>query len=110
MRYIIKIVLLVALTLSSFLLAGLPVGNVSAEQNQKLFQKDLCYDIYYVLQDRAQCVANVKIAGFVEINGISFLEVQPVNFAQDKSGFILFSSIRTILPVGTLRPQGFTAK
>jgi hypothetical protein len=110
MRYFNRTVLLAMLALSFYLTASLPLGKVSAEQNQTLFQKDLTYDIYYVLQDRAQYVVNVKIVGIVEINGVSFLEIQPVNFPQEKSGYILFSSIRTILPVGSLRPQGFTAK
>jgi hypothetical protein len=110
MRYINKTALLVVLALSFYFLASLPLGNISAEESRTLFQKDLTYDIYYVLQDRAQYVVNVKIVGIVEINGVSFLEIQPVNFPQEKSGYILFSSIRTILPLGTLRPQGFTNK
>jgi ABC-type dipeptide/oligopeptide/nickel transport system permease component len=109
MRPINKTALLVLLAFVFYILASLPLGRISAAQNQTLFQKDLCYDIYYVLEDGAQCVANVKIVGFVEINGASFLEVQPMNFPQEKSGYILFSSVRTILPVGTVRPQGFSA-
>ena len=104
MRHIDKTALLVALALSFYFLTSLPLRNISAEQNQKLFQKDLYYDIYYVLQDGAQCVSNVKISGIVEINGVSFLEVQPANFPQEKSGYILFSSVRSILPVGTAQP------
>jgi len=101
MKRISKTALLVALALSFFFGVSLPLENISAEQVQKIFQKDLCYDIYYALQDGAQRVANVKIVGIVEINGILFLEVQPVNFPQEKSGYILFSSVRTIMPAGT---------
>ncbi|MFA5075596.1 MAG: hypothetical protein WC436_05865 [Candidatus Babeliales bacterium] len=102
MKYIDKTALLVTLAVSFFFLVSLPLESMSAEPIQKIFQKDLCYDIYYALQDGAQYVANVKIVGIVEINGISFLEVQPVNFPQEKSGYILFSSISAILPVGTV--------
>ena len=110
MRLINKTALCVALVLSLYFLASMHLGNISAEQKQVLFQKDLSYDIYCVLQDYAQCVPNMKIVGMAEINGASFLEVQPTNFPQEKSGYILFSSIQTILPAGTPRPQGLTSQ
>jgi hypothetical protein len=104
MRHMNKAALLVALVFGFSFLMNLPLENICAEQSSKFFQKDLCYDIYYEIPDGAQCVANVKILGVVEINGQSFLEIQPVNFPQEKSGYILFSSVRSILPFGTPQP------
>jgi hypothetical protein len=104
MRYINRIALLVVLVLTCSFLISLPLKKISAEESGKFFQKDFGYDIYYVLQDSAQCVVNVKIVGLVEIYGASFMQVQPSNFPQEKSGYILFSSIRSILPTGTPQP------
>jgi len=107
MKIINKTSLLVALVSSFYFLVSLSLGKVSAEQSQVWFQKNLSYDIYYALQDGVHCVANVKIAGIAEINGVSFLQVQPLNLLDERSGYILFSSVRSILPTGTPRPQGY---
>lgn len=100
-----KLVLLVLITVSFSFLFSLPLKNSSAEPNQLIFQKDSCYDVYYVLQDHEQYIANVKIIDIVVIGAVPFLEIQSVQLPQDKSGYILFSSIRAILPVGYLKPQ-----
>lgn len=82
----------------------LPV-RCSAEQSRVVFEKDICYDVYYAIQDRPQVVSNVKIVGITMLGDAAFLEILPVNLPQERSGYILFASIRSILPVGFPRPQ-----
>ena len=68
------------------------------------FEKDTNYDIYYqITSDEANIIKNIKIIRIVNINDKEFLEISRSGFGDSgKRGFILFSSIKSILPAGNI--------
>ncbi len=110
MKIINKSRLILLIIVSLFYLFGISIISSLAEQKELTFDNDLRYDVYYVLDDQPQYVANVKITDTVKIEGSIFLAIQPPGINSGKTGYIALSRVRVILPVGSPKPQGLNSK
>jgi hypothetical protein len=74
---------------------------------QHIFEKDTDYDIYYgVGTYEINVVRGVKIFALIEIGGEQFLEISGAGFGEkEKKGYILFDSVKAILPSGDKKPE-----
>lgn len=98
--------------ISSFCLPVL-LANIAFAENKDIvsmggntFNKDINYDVYYeVSKFEVDCVLNVKVIGTIKIDSTTFLVVSGSEFStKDKLGYILFSSVRAILPGQYVKP------
>ena len=94
--------------LTVFVLLGVMAGPLSyaaPNDNLSMIDKNDTYDIYYGgSSDGASYVARrVKIVRIEPINGVDFLVfINDSNFnAKSKEGYILFSTIKAIVPDST---------
>ncbi len=110
MKSINKLIPLALIITSLFCLSAMPITNSLAEEKELSFENDLRYDIYFVLEDQMQYIANVKIIDKVRIEGVIFLAVQSPGITSGKSGYIALSKIRVILPAGAPKPQNVNNK
>ena len=102
--------LLALIVLSLLCLAAMPTRNILAEEKELVFENDLRYDLYYVLEDQMQLISNVRIVDKVKIEGITFLAVQSPGVTSGKLGYVALSRIRVILPAGAPKPQNIGNK
>jgi hypothetical protein len=100
-----KLGLLVFVIISSFCLFGAPYKNSLAEEKQFSFEKNICYDIYYQVENHVQYITNVKIIDTVTIAGAAFLEIQSLSVLTKDVGYISITNIIAILPTGSPKPQ-----
>ena len=79
----------------------------SFAEEMSFFQSKASYDIYLEGTDyNLSVITDVEIIRVQEIYGRTFLVVRPADFTLDpKEGFILFESVRAILPNNKLKPQ-----
>ena len=72
---------------------------------QELFEKDSNYDIYYEASAyEGGFVRNVRIIGIIDGGEKKFLEITGSGFGgKEKKGFILFDSIKAMLPSGYIK-------
>ena len=69
------------------------------------FNTDQNFDIYYEVSSfEVANINNVKILGIASIKGIDFLAIKSSGF-NDKSGYILYKTVRAIIPSGSIQPQ-----
>ena len=95
------------------IIAGLVVFTLAAcavvfaEEKDLPFQSKVSYDIY--LQDYADdldVIADVEILRVQEIQKHVFLVIRPAEFTlETKEGFVLFDSVRAILPSARMKIQ-----
>ncbi len=75
------------------------------------FDEYTIYNIYYEVSNfEVDAVKRVKITGLVTVNGNDFLEIEEANYYghrdnEVEKGYILFSSIRAMLPSGHIEPE-----
>ncbi|MBU0547307.1 MAG: hypothetical protein KJ710_03585 [Candidatus Omnitrophica bacterium] len=105
-----KLRLIVLIIVSLFYLFGMSIKNSLAEQEELIFENGLRYDIYFVLEDQMQYIANVKIIDRVKIEGVIFLAIQYPGITSGKTGYVSLSKIRVILPAGAPKPQNVSNK
>lgn len=75
-----------------------------AEDKPNVFNADVEYDVYYeAAKSQVYCAQSVKIGGLKNIEGVSFLVVKGNYSLKEREGYILFSSIKAILPTGYVR-------
>ena len=110
MKPVNKLAVLVLILTSLFYLFSVPVRNCLAEQKELVFENDLRYDVYYMLEDQMQYIANVKITDTVSIEGVVFLVIQSPGITSGKNGYIALSRVRIILPVGSPKPINVSDK
>ncbi len=76
------------------------------------FDEYTIYNIYYEVSNfEVDAVKRVKITGFVTVKGSDFLEIEEANYYghqnnEVEKGYILFSSIRAMLPSGISNRKG----
>lgn len=83
------------------------IGNIVCAEDEG-FNKNNNYDIYYVIGDsKLQRIKDVKIEEFVTVEGSTFLVIKGSGFGGGfkKEGYILFETIKAILPHGAISPQ-----
>lgn len=76
----------------------------AVETQPMMFGRDTAYDIYYeVSAYEVNRLESVIIVDIVALNGISFLRIRYSGIA-DREGYILWSSVRAILPTQASKP------
>jgi hypothetical protein len=102
--------ILVLIAASLFCLSGMPTKDILAEEKEVVFENDLRYDLYYVLEDQMQLISNVRIVDKVKIEGAIFLAIQSPGVTSGKLGYVALSRVRVILPTGAPKPQNIGNK
>jgi len=78
--------------------------RVFAENKLAFFNRDISYDVYYEIGEfEIDCVENVKVVGTVSIDSVTFLIINSSDI-KAKEGYIILSSIKAILPSGSIKP------
>lgn len=101
-----KIFVLVTFLVINFFCLAIFQPAQGSEENL-IFKDKTSYDIYLEgSEERLNVIKEVYILRVEEIYGKTFLVVRPAGFTLDPSeGFILFDSIRAVLPHHKMRVQ-----
>jgi hypothetical protein len=76
------------------------------QETASFFEKGVNYDIYYQASDnQVDCIKNVKIVGSEGVFGVTFLRLHTSGTVQPIDAFIVFSSVRAIVPNGQIISQ-----
>jgi hypothetical protein len=76
-----------------------------AQEEQEGFNNAIEYDVYFQADDKGfSVIRNVRIKGFIDIKGITFVVVEAGAFKiKNREGFIRFDSVRAVVPRDTFQ-------
>lgn len=96
---------ILSVIVAAFLVVGSAVNLQAADAT--FFEAKASYDIYLEASDKElNVISDVEILRVQEILGRTFLVIRPADFSLTvKEGFILFDSVRAILPNNNVKFQ-----